>query len=61
MQDLRTSIGIFFAALGALLLTQSDARAALSDAPVNLYMGSAMIVFGAGMLALAYRGRKNGS
>ena len=45
--------------LGALLLAQTGARAALSDAPVNLYTGAAMIVFGLGMLGLAYRGRKN--
>jgi hypothetical protein len=59
MEDLRNPIGIFFALLGGLLLTQTSARATLGDAPVNLYTGEAMIVFGLVMLGLAYRGRKN--
>ena len=60
MDDLRNPIGIFFVLLGGLLLTQTGERAALSDAPVNLYTGGAMIVFGLALLALAYRGRKSG-
>ena len=59
MDDLRIPIGIFFALLGGLLFTAGGAHAALTDAPVNQYTGAAMIVFGAGMLALAYRSRKN--
>ena len=59
MNDLRNPIGIFFALLGGLLLTESSAHAAFTDAPVNLYTGVAMIVFGAGMLALAYRNRNS--
>ena len=59
MNDLRNPIGILFALLGGLLLTESNAHSALSDAPVNLYTGVAMIVFGAGMLALAWRKRNS--
>ncbi len=60
MEDLRNPIGVFFMLLGVILATQTGARAALSDAPVNLYTGVAMIVFGIGMLGLASRGRKSG-
>ncbi len=59
MEDLRNPIGVFFVLRGGLLLTQTGVRAALTEAPVNLYTGAAMIVFGLAMLGLAYRGRKN--
>lgn len=59
MDDLRNPIGIFFVLLGGLLLSATGAHAALTDAPVNQYTGAVMVVFGGGMLALAYRGRKS--
>jgi hypothetical protein len=59
MDDLRNSIGIFFALLGGLLLTATRARAPLTDAPVNLYTGGAMLAFGGAMLVLARLGRKD--
>ena len=55
-----SNIDSFFALVGGLLVSQFEARAALTDAPVNLYTGTEMIVFGLGMLSLAYRGRKSG-
>jgi len=57
MEDLRIPIGILFAALGGLLLTQTGAHAALAGGAVNLYTGAAMIVFGTAMLGLALRAR----
>jgi len=59
MEDLRTPIGILFLVLGGLLLTQTQAHAALASGTVNLSTGAAMIVFGLGMLGLAFRGRKD--
>jgi uncharacterized membrane protein HdeD (DUF308 family) len=58
MNDLRTPIGTFFLILGALLLTVPGAHAPLTDVPVNLYTGVAMLLFGAVMLTLAFRRRK---
>ena len=55
MKDLRAPIGIFFAILGALLMAAPHARAALTDAPVNLYAGLSMLGFGGLMLLLAFR------
>ncbi len=60
MEDLRNPIGLFFVLLGSILLTQSEAHAALTEVTVNLYTGVPMIVFGLGMLGLAYRGKKSG-
>jgi len=59
MLDLRVPSGWFFAALGVILLAMGifapDTRAPLTDANVNLYCGIAMLVFGAFLLALAFR------
>jgi hypothetical protein len=55
MKDLRLPIGIFFAAVGAILVAMPGARATLTDAPVNLYAGLSMLAFGGAMLWLAYR------
>lgn len=55
MIDLRLPIGIFFAILGLILVSTPGARAQLTDAPVNLYSGVAMIVFGGAMLWLSRR------
>lgn len=61
MLDLRVPSGWFFALLGAILLVYGvavpDARAALSDANVDLYCGIGMLIFGAFLLLLAFRGR----
>ncbi len=61
MLDLRIPTGAFFALIGVILLAMSflapDARAALTEANVNLYCGSAMLAFGGLMLGLAWRGR----
>ncbi len=65
MLDLRIPSGWFFALLGAILLAYGvlvpDTRAALTDANVNLYSGISMLVFGALMLALAYRASRHNS
>ena len=48
MNDLRVPIGLFFGIVGLILECVgllSDARAPLTDVNVNLYTGSAMIVF----------------
>ena len=58
MDDLRYPIGLLFVLLGGLLLTATGARAALTNAPVNLYTGGAMLVFGAAMLLSALWKRK---
>lgn len=55
MIDLRFPIGIFFAILGIILVSLPGARAALTDVPVNLYSGAAMLIFGGAMLWLAWR------
>ena len=60
MSDLRTSIGLFFAVIGLILLATGIATgspAPLEAANVNLYCGSAMLVFGAVMLWLGLRHR----
>jgi len=57
MSDLRIPIGGFFAVLGAILVAAPGARAQLTDAPVNLYAGLSMLVFGGTMLWLARRRR----
>ena len=61
MLDLRAPTGWFFSILGVILLAQgvfsSELRAALTTANVNLYCGTAMLVFGGIMLFLAYRKR----
>jgi len=55
MQDLRAPIGVFFAIIGAALTAMPHARAQLGDAPVNLYTGLSMLVFGGAMIWLARR------
>lgn len=55
MIDLRRIIGVFFVIVGLLLLTVIGARAPLTSAPVNLYVGVVAIAFGAVMLALSLR------
>lgn len=57
MQDLRWPIGIFFAILGAILVAMPNARAPLTDVPVNLYAGVSMLAFGGVMLWLARRAK----
>ena len=61
MLDLRIPCGLFFAAVGAILvalgLFDPSARAQLSNANVNLYAGIAMLLFGAFLLLLAFRKR----
>lgn len=60
--DLRVPSGYFFAILGLILLGmglfEPDARAALTEANVNLYSGLAMLVFGLFLLLMARRGAK---
>jgi hypothetical protein len=55
MKDLRLPIGIFFSIVGLLLFTMTGARAPLTEAPVNLYGGLSMLLFGGVMLWLARR------
>jgi len=65
MLDLRVPSGWFFALLGAILLGYSvvvpDARAALTEANVNLYCGLGMLLFGAFLLLLAFRATRRHS
>jgi uncharacterized membrane protein len=58
MEDLRRVISVFFLVAGLLLLTATGARAPLTTAPVNLYVGVVMIGFGAVMGALSLRSRR---
>jgi hypothetical protein len=53
MSDLRNPIGIFFAIVGILLLAQWRETAPMTTAPVNLYVGVTMILFGLVMVWLA--------
>jgi len=53
MSDLRNPIGIFFAIAGILLLAQWRETAPMTTAPVNLYVGVTMILFGLVMVWLA--------
>ncbi len=55
MNDLRIPIGLFFLITGGLLVTMPGARAPLTDAPVNLYAGITMLIFGGVMVWLARR------
>jgi hypothetical protein len=55
MGDLRTFIGAFFVLLGALLLFAPNAHAPLTEGPVNLYSGLAMVAFGVIMMWLGIR------
>ncbi len=59
MNDLRWPLGLFFVALGIILLVvagvEPGARAPLTRANINLYTGLVMFVFGATLLWLARR------
>ena len=59
MLDLRHPSGWFFLLLGGILVSlgvfMPDLRAPLSTVNVNLFAGSAMMVFGGAMLWLAHR------
>jgi hypothetical protein len=58
MSDLRVTIGGFFVLVGAIVGATglvADYRAPLESANVNLYVGGAMLIFGAAMLWLAWR------
>jgi uncharacterized membrane protein HdeD (DUF308 family) len=59
MVDLSRIIGVFFVIVGLLLLTVPQARAPLTPAPVNLYVGVVTIAFGAVMLAISLRSRRS--
>jgi hypothetical protein len=65
MLDLRVPSGWFFALLGVILLVYGvfvpGARAALTDANVNLYCGAGMLVFGIFLLVMAWRGGQSHS
>jgi uncharacterized membrane protein HdeD (DUF308 family) len=55
MKDLRIPLGVFFAILGVVLIASPRVPARLTDAPVNLYVGVSMVLFGGIMLLLAFR------
>jgi hypothetical protein len=55
MSDLRNPIGLFFGIVGLLLLIEWREAAPLTTAPVNLYVGVTMILFGLVMVWLARR------
>ena len=65
MLDLRVPSGWFFTLLGLIVLGFGlfvpDARAALTDANVDLYCGAAMVVFGVFLLLLAMRAARRPS
>ena len=65
MFDLRIPTGLYFLTVGLILLAMGifapSERAALTETNVNLYCGLVMLVFGAGMLALARLGSRSGS
>lgn len=61
MLDLRLPSGLFFAIAGVLLIIYGltdTARAPLTAANVNLYVGAVMTAFGLLLLLLARRGTK---
>ncbi len=55
MSDLRIPIALFFGITGILLMTVGKNHAALTDEPVNLYTGAAMLLFAGVMAWLARR------
>jgi len=62
--DIRNPIGLLFTALGLLLTGaglfggESASRAKIDDVNINLYWGLVLLVFGAVMLALAFRAKR---
>ncbi len=60
--DLRVPSGLFFSAIGLILLTMGllnpADRAPLTPTNINLYAGAVMLAFGAILLLLALRARK---
>jgi hypothetical protein len=64
MFDLRLPSGIFFAAVGVVLIAMGiampDLRAPMNTVNVDLYAGIAIFLFGAVLLLLASRGKKSG-
>ena len=65
MLDLRLPTGSFFTLVGVILLLMAlidpSARAALTDANVNLYCGLTMVAFGGFLLVLAWRASRTHS
>jgi hypothetical protein len=68
--DIRKPIGLLFAVLGVLLVGAGifggDAASTAKNIGgqtlnINLWWGAVLLIFGAGMLALALRGAKNGA
>ena len=55
MNDLRNPIGLFFALVGLMLAYEWRETAPLTSAPVNLYVGATMVLFGVVMVWLARR------
>jgi Kef-type K+ transport system membrane component KefB len=55
MNDLRNPIGLFFALVGLMLAFEWRETAPLTSAPVNLYVGATMVLFGVVMVWLARR------
>jgi hypothetical protein len=53
MNDLRNPIGLFFTMVGLLLFIDARATAPLTTAPVNVYVGATMVLFGLVMVWLA--------
>jgi hypothetical protein len=53
MNDLRNPIGLFFTLVGLMLAFDWRETAPLTAAPVNLYVGSTMVLFGLVMVWLA--------
>jgi hypothetical protein len=62
MLDLRLPSGLFFAITGITLMVYGiadpSARAALTNANVDLYTGGVMAAFGVILLVLARKGKK---
>jgi len=65
MLDLRVPTGSFFTLVGVILLLMAfcdpNARAALTDANVNLYCGLSMVGFGGFLLLMAWRASRTNS
>ncbi len=55
MNDLRNPIGLFFTLVGLMLCYDWHETAPLTSAPVNLYVGATMVLFGVVMVWLARR------